>query len=220
MRITNKVIGHRTRKHAEPDCARCKRIRRLILKSLTAVGATLFGSSITSSYAATLIKTKDKKPGSAKSVGTRPVRTKKEWWKTDPYARGSGIGIVIHQKAGNSWVVARVLRGSPAAKAGIRKGDRIKSINKYSLKSGNLGGLISTVRRNKSRKNKVEVIRVGGKTAIYSVGSASMFRMIAINSWPPTPGGSCYFCRHGRCGNAGTVIGFTSCSCTWACGVV
>lgn len=219
MRIDNRIFARRRTENAGSDCAHCMRVRRRILKSFAAIGAALFGNSITSSHAATLIKAEVKKPVSTKSVGTRPVRTKKEWWKTDPYARGPGIGIVIHQKGG-TWVVARVLRGSPAARAGIRKGDRIKSINKYSYKSGNLRGLIHAVRRNKSRKNTVEVMRPGRKTAIFSLGSASMIWMIATNRWPSTPGGSCYFCRKGQCGNAGTAIGFSSCSCTWGCAVV
>lgn len=219
MRINNKIIGRRGTENAESDCAHCMRIRRLILKSFVAIGAVLFGNSITSSHAAALIKARAKKPVGTRLVRTkRPVRTKKEWWKADPYARGPGIGIVIHQKGGNSWVVARVLRGSPAARAGIRKGDRIKSINKYSHKSGNLGSLISTVRRNKSRKHTVEVVRLGGKTAIFSVGSASMTRMIATN-WGTRPtGGFCYGCN--ACWN--TTFGNATCNCSIRipCGVV
>ncbi len=220
MRINNKIIGRLGRENAETDCAHCMRIRRLILKSFAAVGVALFGNSITSSHAATLIKARVKKPVSTKSVGTRSVRTKKEWWKTDPHARGSGIGIVIHQKGGNSWVVARVLRGSPAARAGIRKGDRIKSINKYSHKSGNLGRLISAVRRNKSRKHTVEVARPGIKTAIFSVGSAPMTRMIATNWWPRPTGSFCYYCKRGTGYCMNTTIGFGNCNCTVPCAVV
>lgn len=221
MRTNNKIFGRRGQENAGSDCAHCMQVRRLILKSFAAIGAALFGNSITSSHAATLTKAGVKKPVSTKSVGTRPMRAKKRWWKTDPYARGPGIGIIIHEKGRNVWVVVRVLRGSPAARAGIHKGDRIKSINKYSYKSGNLVSLISAVRRNKSRKHTVEVMRPGRKTAIFSVGgSVSMTRMIATNWWPTTPGGSCYFCRRGRCGNAGSAIGFSSCSCTWGCAVV
>lgn len=199
MRINNKILGRRGTENAESDCAHCMRVRRFILKSIVTAGAVLFGNSMTSSHAATQIGAKVKKP----------VRAKEEWWKTDPYARGPGIGIVIHEKGRNTWVVARVLRGSPAATAGIRKGDRIKSINKHSYKSGNLVSLITAVRRNKSRKHTVEVMRPGRKTAIFSVGSAPMTRMIAIN-WSTSPtGGFCYGCN--VCWNS--TVGNATCNC-------
>jgi C-terminal processing protease CtpA/Prc len=55
------------------------------------------------------------------------------WWEADPYAVGGGLGIVLHQKSRNRWLVAEVLCGSPAEKAGVLRGDYLLQVDDYPL---------------------------------------------------------------------------------------
>lgn len=55
-----------------------------------------------------------------------------KWWQNNPDTQRQGIGVVLHWKP-TGWAVHRTLEGSPAAKAGIQKGDHIHSINGHEL---------------------------------------------------------------------------------------
>ncbi len=82
--------------------------------------------------------------------------------KSDTTGRFGGIGIEITLKDGIVTVVSP-LEGSPAAKAGIRPGDRILKINEHSTKGMNLVEASRKLRENKNRRIKLTIWREGLK---------------------------------------------------------
>jgi C-terminal processing protease CtpA/Prc len=52
-----------------------------------------------------------------------------DWWESDPYAVGGGLGVILHQQPRNRWSVADVVRGSPAENAGVRAGDLLLEVD-------------------------------------------------------------------------------------------
>src|SRR6266567_979272 len=92
------------------------------------------------------------------------------WWLKDPITLRKGFGIVFHKDA-EGWIAGRILEGSPAQKAGIKKADRLASVDSYSLKTeGTLHelGLLLTIDPSPS-EYRLSLIRAdGSKTDLHA----------------------------------------------------
>ncbi|MBR2833783.1 MAG: S41 family peptidase [Bacilli bacterium] len=89
----------------------------------------------------------------------------------------SGLGIQVYNK-GNDIIIYSVFDDSPAAKAGLKAGDVIASINGKSTKGMSSSELAKIVKSSKSRKISLTYIRDGGKEQTVNVNISS----VSINS--------------------------------------
>ena len=71
-----------------------------------------------------------------------------------------GIGVEIRQEDDNSIVIITVFDKSPAAEAGLKAGDIIKTINGQSLKEKSATDAVNIIRENQDGNVKIEVQRI------------------------------------------------------------
>jgi membrane-associated protease RseP (regulator of RpoE activity) len=76
---------------------------------------------------------------------TQDLESSERWYADDPLAQGNGFGIVLHEKDAQ-WVVAGVLRESPAEYCGVREGDVLVKVDDYELESGDSLELLYQIR--------------------------------------------------------------------------
>jgi hypothetical protein len=119
------------------------------------------------------------------------------WYAKDPWAKGNGLGLVLHEKSGQ-WTVVTVLRDSPAERAGVRVDDVLVRVDDYALKGGDSLELLYLIRSG-IRKERFELVLDRKKEGEVTVPIApkSMMRIMA---------------RHGRL-NGGFGIGDACRSC-------
>ena len=99
-------------------------------------------------------RTKRKAKEAKKAKQRVPLR----WYKDDPLVRGRGLGLVLHEKR-RKWVVARVLRGSPADRAKLRTGDVLRRLDDYKLKHGDGMELLRLLRSGSRRTTELAIHR-------------------------------------------------------------
>jgi len=142
------------------------------------------------------------------------------WWDADPYSLGGGLGIVLHQKPRNRWVVADVLRNSPAERAGVLSGDYVLQIDDYALSAPDADvvefmGLVRTARGSLrlllSRMSRRVEVQIGAEPMRSVLEVAAQLGQSLLPLLPGDGGGgggggcaSCKSCRP-------TVIGWTDC---------
>jgi hypothetical protein len=124
--------------------------------------------------------------------------------RMDPYFRGNGFGIVIHEQKKRTWKVARVLMGSPAQTGGVCTGDLIISLDGYPLDKGDIAEVLLISRSAKSRRHSLLIRRPRKGTMRLSLnarpirglvsrdlrlgGSLGGYCSTCINCWPTTNG--------------------------------
>lgn len=83
--------------------------------------------------------------------------------RSETGGRFSGVGIEITLKQG--WItVVSPIDDSPAARAGIKPGDRIVKINGKSTKQMNIGDAVKEMRGSQGSKVVLTIMRVGSRT--------------------------------------------------------
>jgi PDZ domain len=138
-----------------------------------------------------------------------------KWWDRDPYALGGGLGIVLHANPRNRWVVANVLRKSPAELAGVLRGDYVVQIDAYSLTApdADIVEVLGLIRAGKAHARRLVLERESGivKVRIVAKPMRSLLRVAARLGQElgggPGGGGGCSSCR--SC--TPTVIGWLDC---------
>ncbi len=127
----------------------------------------------------------------------------KDWWESDPFAVGGGLGLVLHQKQGDRWRVANVLRKSPAERAGIRIGDHLASVDDWSLSTpdADVVELLGMLRSGRRVDHRLTVERAGEmvEARLVSKSMRVLFRLAAgagqVIDGGLGGGGGCSNCR-------------------------
>jgi hypothetical protein len=129
-----------------------------------------------------------------------------KWWEADHHTAGGGLGIVLHEKRGNRWLVGDVLRRSPAEKAGVLPGDYVLQIDDYELSGpdADISEPIGLVRSQKGAVHRLVLQRPSGHVdaRVVSGPMRSLLRVATQAGQPLRPGpggggGGCGTCR--RC---------------------
>ncbi|MGH9287856.1 MAG: PDZ domain-containing protein [Acidimicrobiales bacterium] len=138
------------------------------------------------------------------------------WWEADPYAVGGGLGMVLHQKPRRRWLVADVLRGSPAEKAGVQPGDYLVQVDDYALTTpdADIVEFLGLMRAERGVAHRLLLRRRAGtvEARVVAKPMRSLLRVASrlgqpLGGGPLGGGGGCSRCR--SC--APTVIGWLDC---------
>jgi len=89
------------------------------------------------------------------TIYLRPNKNYKTKFKYDR----SGLVILASGNQLNKFIVQQVIKGSPADRAGIQKGDEIISINKIPVKAIGMVGIINILQKREGKKIKLVVKR-------------------------------------------------------------
>jgi C-terminal processing protease CtpA/Prc len=142
-------------------------------------------------------------------------------WRTDPNLSGKGIGLVIAEGR-DGWRVRRVLKKSPAERAGVEPQSLLHAINDYELRDGDVAELQMIVRFGVSEECVVALETRGSKTQAL-IRPTWLRRIIGIDigldDGDGGGGGYCNTCK--RCYS--TTNGFVTCGqggCSGRCAVV
>ncbi|WP_314194557.1 PDZ domain-containing protein [uncultured Arthrobacter sp.] len=137
------------------------------------------------------------------------------WWEDDPFSDGYGLGLVLHevqQGQKTSWLVARILEGSPAAKSGIRAGNHIEAIGSFSAAEYDLEELALFLRRPHTEGWTVRAVNDKGESSDHSIVTQPLRQLMAADRLSVGPGGGlggggCVSCRSCR----PTYFGYANC---------
>ena len=99
---------------------------------------------------------------------------------------GVGVGLDI-DKERKQPVVTKVIWQAPAAKAGVRRGDIIESIDGTATKDATLGEIIKQLRGKQGTKVTVGVRR-GEESVVFKV-TRNRFELASVNPWSMTDDG-------------------------------
>jgi hypothetical protein len=141
-----------------------------------------------------------------------------ELWRVDPSLAGKGIGLVITQRR-NVWRVQRVLKKSPAERAGVEPGRVLHAVNDYEMRKGDVAELQLIVKAGSPDGFRLSVGARAGIVQLVIV-PRSLRRIIGTDiALDGGGGGYCNSCR--KCY---TVInGWVNCGpqgCSESCAVV
>jgi hypothetical protein len=157
----------------------------------------------------------------ASPKGSLPARfddyVRHELWRVDPTLAGKGMGLLLHERRGR-WAVRRVLKGSPAERAGVEPGSIVQAIDDYEMRRVDVAELQLTIRSRPSGPCAVRIV-AGRRPAQLAIGLRSLRSIIGTDV---VLGGDeyCNTCR--LCQT--TTNGFVTCSedgrCSGRCTVV
>ena len=122
------------------------------------------------------------------------------WWEVDPYLEGFGLGVVLHERVQGdtvTWMVARTLKDSPAAQAGIRAGDQIAAIGPLTAATSDLDDIGYFLRRPNDVSWAVRTINAHGKVADVTLISKPLRAMWTeeMKGGGEAAGGACISCH-------------------------
>ena len=144
------------------------------------------------------------------------TKTADDWWEADPYAVGGGLGVVLHRKPRRRWLVAAVLRGSPAEKAGVQAEDYLVQVDDCPLTTADadIVEFLGLMRLGKGVTHRLVLQRLAGvvEARIVAKPMRSLLRVASrlgqrLDGGSLGGGGGCSKCR--SC--APTVIGWLDC---------
>jgi len=107
-----------------------------------------------------------------------------------------GVGIEVDERDGGTVIVG-VLRGSPAAAAGLRQGDRIVAVDGTSVAAAGLEKTVSLVRGSEGTTVVLTLERQGAAQPIVASMVRATIEQPAV-SWAPVPGSSVVMLRLGQ----------------------